>query len=403
MLPFCSGGSARSSGHFVFTQLMHHLPLHIPLHTFRRRVAKYEGHRYVKRFSCWEQFLCMAFAQLTGRESLRDIELCLRAHQAKLFHLGISARVARSTLADANERRDWRIYADFAQTLIATARRLYAGEALGVEFDQTVYALDSSTIDLCLSVFPWAPAVHAGCGGIKLHTLLDMRGAIPTVIRVTPQHHDVHMLDHLVPEPGAIYVMDRAYLDFARLHHLHQCGAFFIMRAKKHLRAQRRYSHSVTNRAVVVCDQTVVLARSVARQDYPVGLRRLRLRDPDTGESIVLLTNQFTLPADTLGALYRQRWQVEIFFKWIKQHLRIKAFFGTSLNAVKTQVWIAVSVYVLVAIVRKRFATPASLYTLLQILSLSLFEKIPLKMLFAQCALHETQPPSANQLNLFTD
>ena len=310
-----------SSGRFVFTQLMRHLPQH----TFRRLVAKYDGHRYIKRFSCFDQFLCMAFAQLTGRESLRDIELCLRAHQAKLFHLGISARVARSTLADANERRDWRIYADFAQTLITTARRLYAGEALGVELAQTVYALDSSTIDLCLSVFPWAPAVHSGCGGIKLHTLLDIRGAIPTVIQITPaQQHDVHMLDHLVPEPGAIYVMDRAYLDFTRLHHLHQCGAFFIMRAKKHLRAQRRYSHPVTDRAVVICDQTVVLARPIARQDYPEGLRRLRLRDPDTGESIVLLTNQFTLPADTLGALYRQRWQVEIFFKWIKQHLRIK-------------------------------------------------------------------------------
>ncbi|HEY9540134.1 MAG TPA: IS4 family transposase, partial [Luteimonas sp.] len=335
---------------------------------------------------------------------LRDIELCLRAHQTKLFHLGIRGRVARSTLADANERRDWRIHADFAQTLIGTARRLYADEPLGVDLAHTVYALDSSTIDLCLSVFPWARAVHAGHGGIKLHTLLDIRGAIPTVLHVTPaQQHDVHMLDRLVPETGAIYLMDRAYLDFVRLYQLHCAGAFFVMRAKKNLRTQRRYSHRVQDRAVVACDQAVILARDVARARYPTVLRRLRLRDPNTGESIVLLTNQFALPAATIGALYRQRWQVELFFKWIKQHLRIKAFFGTSANAVKTQVWIAVSVYVLIAIVRKRCGSRASLYEWLQILSVTLFEQTPLDEMFAAPARLNSDEGAAKQLILFGD
>lgn len=382
-------------GGLVFTQLMQHLPLH----TFRRLVNRYGGHRYVKRFSCMDQFLCMAFAQLTGRESLRDIEMCLRAHQAKLYHMGVRGHIARSTLADANERRDWRIYADFAQGLIATARRLYATESLGVELEQTVYALDSSTIDLCLSVFPWARAMHAGCGGIKLHTLLDVRGAIPSVIHVAPaQQHDVHMLDQLLPEPGAIYLMDRAYLDFARLRRLQQAGAFFIMRAKKNLQVARRSSHPVQDRAQVMCDQTVVLSRPVAWERYPMPLRRLRLRDVDTGGSIVLLTNQFDLPATTIGALYRQRWQVEIFFKWIKQHLRIKAFFGTSPNAVKTQIWIAVSVYVLIAIVRKRLNTSVSLYELLQVLSVTLFEQTALERVFAPPPMHTFHDPADNQL-----
>ena len=379
----------------VFTQLMQHLPLH----TFRRLVDRYDGHRYVKRFSCMDQFLCMAFAQLSGRESLRDIETCLRAQHAKLYHMGLRGRVARSTLADANERRDWRIYADFAQGLIATARRLYATESLGVELQQTVYALDSSTIDLCLSVFPWARAMHAGRGGIKLHTLLDVRGAIPSVIRVAPaQQHDVHMLDHLLPEHGAIYLMDRAYLDFVRLHRLQQAGAFFIMRAKKNLQVARRSSHPVHDRAQVVCDQTVVLSRPVAWERYPMPLRRLRLRDTDTGGNIVLLTNQFDLPATTIGALYRQRWQVEIFFKWIKQHLRIKAFFGTSPNAVKTQIWIAVSVYVLIAILRKRLNTSVSLYELLQVLSVTLFEQTALECVFASPPIHTFHDPADNQL-----
>ena len=387
-------------GRYVFAQLMQHLPLH----TFRRAVARYDGNRYAKRFSCLDQFLCMAFAQLTGRESLRDIEVCLRAHEAKLYHLGIRSRIARSTLADANERRDWRIYAEFAQALIAIARRLYANEPLGVELAQTAYALDSTTIDVCLSVFPWARAPHAGHGAIKLHTLLDLRGAIPTVVHLSAaKWHDVHMLDQLVPEPGAIYVMDRGYLDFARLYRLHCEGAFFLMRAKKNLRVRRRYSHPPADRCAIRCDQTVVLARPIAHNDFPAPLRRVRVRDVDSGGSIVLITNHFALPATTLSALYRHRWQIEIFFKWIKQHLRIKAFFGTSVNAVKTQVWIAVAVYVLVAIVRKRLASHASLYELLQILSVTLFEKDELPRVLAQHRPPEFEDPTANQLILFDD
>jgi hypothetical protein len=387
-------------GRYVFAQLMRHLPLH----TFRRVVAHYEGDRYVKRFSCLDQFLCMAFAQLTGRESLRDIEVCLRAHQAKLYHLGIRGTVARSTLAEANEKRDWRIYEAFAQRLIATARRLYANEPLEVELAQTAYALDSTTIELCLSVFPWARAPHAGRGGIKLHTLLDIRGAIPTVIHMSEaKRHDVHMLDQLVPQPGAIYLMDRAYLDFARLYRLHCEGAFFLMRAKQNLRVTRRYSHPVLDRRIVVCDQTVVLSREVARADYPHPLRRLRLRDPESGKTIVLLTNHFALPAQTVSALYRQRWQIEIFFKWIKQHLRIKAFFGTSPNAVKTQVWIAVAVYVLIAIVRKRLRCQASLYEILQILSVTLFEQTALECVLACPVSQLDDDHDCNQLILFAD
>lgn len=387
-------------GQYVFAQLMQHLPLH----TFRRLVVKYGGNRYIKRFSCLDQYLCMAFAQLTGRESLRDIEVCLRAHQAKLYHLGIRSRVARSTLADANEQRDWRIYAEFAQALIATARRLYAAEPLGVELAQTAYALDSTTIELCLSVFPWARAVPPGHAGIKLHTLLDLRGAIPAIVHVSEAlQHDIHMLDQIVPEPGAIYVMDRGYLDFERLYRIHCEGAFFLMRAKRNLCVTRRYSHAVTDRTAIACDQTVMLSRQIARNDYPVPLRRLRVRDTDDGGSIVLLTNHFALPAATISALYRHRWQIEIFFRWIKQHLRIKAFFGTSPNAVKTQVWIAVSIYVLIAIVRKRLAVDASLYELLQILSLTLFEQDTLSCVFAQRASQEFDDPATKQLILFTD
>lgn len=385
---------------YVFAQLMQHLPWH----TFRRLVAKYDGNRYVKRFSCVDQYLCMAFAQLTGRESLRDVEVCLRAHHDKLYRMGLRSRVARSTLADANEQRDWRIYAGFAQALIATARRLYADEPLAWELTQTAYALDSTTIDLCLSVFPWARAVAPGHGGIKLHTLLDLRGAIPTMIQVTPARgHDVRVLQQLVPEPGAIYVMDRGYLDFAALYRIHCEGAFFLMRAKKHLRATRRYSHAVTDRNTIACDQTVVLSRQVARKDYPAPLRRLRARDIDAGGSIVLLTNHFALPATTVGALYRNRWQIEIFFKWIKQHLRIKAFFGTSANAVKTQVWIAVSIYVLIAIVRKRLKAEASLYELLQILSVTLFEQDTLQCVLARPVSHLADKHPAKQLILFGD
>lgn len=387
-------------GRFVFTQLMQHLPLH----TFHRCVARFDGNRYVKRFSCLDQFLCMAFAQLTGRESLRDITLCLRAHAAKLYHLGIRGHVARSTLADANERRDWRIYAQFAQSLIATARRLYADEPLDIELAHTAYALDSTIIELCLSVFPWARAVQAGHGGIKLHTLLDIRGAIPTVIHLSEsrQHH-VPMLDRIVPEPGAIYLMDRGYLDFERLYRLHCEGAFFLMRTKKNLRVCRRYSHRVTDRSRIGCDQTVVLARAVARNRDPAPLRRMRIRDPDRGQSIILLTNHFALPALTIGALYRYRWQIEIFFKWVKQHLRIKAFYGTSPNAVKTQVWIAVAVYVLIAIVRKRLRLTTSLYELLQILSVTLFEQTSLECALQHRGQHVSDTQVANQLILFAD
>lgn len=387
-------------GRFVFTQLMQHLPMH----TFRRLVAKFDGNRYVKRFACLDQFLCMAFAQLTGRESLRDIEICLRAHQAKLYHLGIRGHVARSTLADANEQRDWRIYAEFAQSLIATARRLYANEPLDIELAHTAYALDSTTIELCLSVFPWARAMHPGRGGLKVHTLLDIRGAIPTVISFSEsRQHDVHMLDELVPEPGAIYLMDRAYLDFERLYRFHCEGSFFLMRTKKNLRVRRRYSHPVSDRTLIGCDQTVVLTRDVVRKKYPSPLRRVRVRDPDSDQSIVLLTNHFALPAATISALYRHRWQIEIFFKWIKQHLRIKAFFGTSPNAVKTQIWIAVAVYVLIAIVRKRLQLTTSLYELLQILSVTLFGQTPLECALRRQELQLSADDDANQLILFPD
>ena len=389
-----------NQGRYVFAQLMQHLPLH----TFRRLVTKYGGNHYAKSFSCLDHYLCMAFAQLTGRESLRDIEVCMRAHQAKLYHLGFRSRIARSTLADANEHRDWRIYAEFAQALIATARRLYAAEPLGMELTETAYALDSTTIELCLSVFPWARAPHAGCGAIKLHTLLDIRGAIPTVIHLSEARwHDVHMLDQIIPEPGAIYIMDRAYLDFARLYRFHCEGAFFLMRAKKPLRVTRRYSHAVADRSTIACDQTVVLSREVAQAKYPAPLRRLRARDTQSGASIVLLTNHFALPATTISALYRRRWQIEIFFKWIKQHLRIKSFFGTTPNAVKTQVWIAVSVYVLIAIVRKRLGATASLYELLQILSITLFEQDSLESIFARHLLHDSDTSTAKQLILFPD
>jgi hypothetical protein len=387
-------------GRFVFAQLMQHLPMH----TFRRLVTKFGGNRYVKRFACLDQFLCMAFAQLSGRESLRDIEICLRAHQAKLYHFGIRGHVARSTLADANEQRDWRIYAEFAQSLIATARRLYVNEPLDIELAHTTYALDSTTIELCLSVFPWARAMHPGRGGLKVHTLLDIRGAIPTVISFSEsRQHDVHMLDELVPEPGAIYLMDRAYLDFERLYRFHCEGSFFLMRTKKNLRVRRRYSHPVSDRTLIGCDQTVVLMRDVVRKKYPSPIRRVRVRDPDSGQSITLLTNHFALPAATISALYRHRWQIEIFFKWIKQHLRIKSFFGTSPNAVKTQIWIAVAVYVLIAIVRKRLHLTASLYELLQILSVTLFEQTPLEYALRRQELQLPDDGDANQLILFPD
>ena len=360
-----------NQGKLVFAQIVDHLPLT----TFRRCVARYGGEHKVKHFSCLDQYLCMAFAQLTWRESLRDIEACLRAHSTKLYHLGIRGNVARNTLANANATRDWRIYCDFAQHLIGIARRLYAEEPLGIELKDTVYALDSTTIDLCLSVFSWAP-FRSTKAAVKLHTLLDLRGSIPSFIFISDgKFHDVNVLDYLVPEPGAFYVMDRAYIDFERLDRLNDAASFFVTRAKSNFRAQRRYSRAVDRATGLVCDQTVVLTGFYSRKGFETPLRRIKFNDPETGKRLVFLTNNFALPALTITQLYRLRWRVELFFKWIKQHLRIKAFFGTTENAVKTQIWIAVSVYVLVAIVKKRLDCSASLYEMLQILSVTMFER----------------------------
>ena len=372
----CEGsiaGGIDVPGKLVFAQVMEHLPLH----TFRRFVTRYAGERKVKSFSCLDQFLCMAFAQLTYRESLRDIEACLRAQRSKLYHLGIRSTVARNTLANANAVRDWRIYADFAQSLIAIARPLYADEPFGVDLKETVYALDTTTIDLCLSVFPWAP-FRSTKAAVKLHTLLDLRGNIPTFIHISDgKMHEVNILDQLLPEPGAFYIMDRGYLDFERLYRFHEAGSFFVTRAKSNLKVQRRYSHPVDRATGLICDQTVVLTGFYSHKGFEAPLRRIRFNDPETDKTLIFLTNNFALPALTITELYRCRWQVELFFKWIKQHLRIKAFFGTSENAVKTQIWIAVSVYVLVAIVKKRLQLSASLYEILQILSLTMFETNP--------------------------
>jgi hypothetical protein len=386
-----------NSGKLVFAQITQHLPLT----TFRRCVARYDGEHKVKSFSCLDQYLCMAFAQLTYRESLRDIEACLRAQADKLYHMGIRSRVSRSTLADANEVRDWRIYAEFAHSLIGVARRLYAQESFGVELKETVYALDASTIDLCLSMFPWAP-FRSTKAAIKLHTLLDLRGNIPTFLHISDgKLHDVNVLDLLLPEAGAFYIMDRGYIDFERLYRLHAAGSFFVTRAKSNLKAQRRYSHPVDRSTGLICDQTIVLTGFYSRQDFDTPLRRIKFKDPETGKRLVFLTNNFALPAITVAELYRCRWQVELFFKWIKQHLRIKVFFGTSENAVKSQIWIAVSVYVLVAIVKKRLNLSASLYEMLQILSLTMFERVPLDQLLADVVTDDIQAISDNQLNLF--
>jgi hypothetical protein len=385
-------------GKLVFAQLMQHLPLT----TFRRCVTRYRGTFKVKSFSCLDQFLCMAFAQLTFRESLRDIEVCLRAQSSKLYHLGIRSVVARNTLANANAVRDWRIYADFAQSLIGIARPLYAQESFGVDLRETVYALDTTTIDLCLSVFPWA-VFRTAKAAIKLHTLLDLRGNIPTFIHITDgKVHEVNILDQLLPEPGAFYIMDRGFLDFERLYRFHEAGSFFVTRGKSNLKVQRRYSHPVDRETGLICDQSVVLTGFYSHQGFQAPLRRIRFKDPETAKPLIFLTNNFVLPAFTITELYRCRWQVELFFKWIKQHLRIKAFFGTSENAVRSQIWIAVSAYVLVAIVKKRLRLSASLYEILQILSLTMFEKIPLDQLLAQTMTGEIQRVSDNQLILFT-
>ena len=386
-----------NQGKLVFAQIMEHLPLT----TFRRCVARYGGEHKVKHFSCLDQYLCMAFAQLTWRESLRDIEACLRAHSTKLYHLGIRGNVARNTLANANATRDWRIYCDFAQHLIGIARRLYAEEPLGIELKDTVYALDSTTIDLCLSVFSWAP-FRSTKAAVKLHTLLDLRGSIPSFIFISDgKFHDVNVLDYLVPEPGAFYIMDRAYIDFERLARLNDAGSFFVTRAKSNFRAQRRYSRAVDRATGLVCDQTVVLTGFYSRKGFEAPLRRIKFNDPETGKRFVFLTNNFALPALTITQLYRLRWRVELFFKWIKQHLRIKAFFGTTENAVKTQIWIAVSVYALVAIVKKRLDCSASLYEMLQILSVTMFERMPINQLLSQQSQASDERVSLNQLSLF--
>ena len=387
-----------NAGKTLFAQLMDFLPWS----TFKRYVTRYGGDKGVRTMSCAEQFRVMAFAQLTYRESLRDIEVSLSVQASKLYHMGFREPIRRSTLADANESRDWRIYADFATRLIIQARKLYASEDLGLELSNTVYALDSTTIDLCLSLFPWA-LFRTTKSAVKMHTLLDLRGNIPSFIHISDgKLHDVHALDLLTPEAGAIYVMDRGHVDFRRLQRLHLAGTFFVTRAKSNLKAHRVYSAQTDRSTGVVCDQTIALDGFYTRQDYPTHLRRVRFNDPETGKSLVFLTNQTILPAATICALYKSRWQVELFFKWIKQHLRIKQFFGTSENAVKTQIWIAVSVYVLVAIVRKRLNLDVSLYTLLQVLSLTLFEKMPLQQAFPDSKHRSESLGICNQLNLFT-
>ena len=385
------------AGQSLFAQLMEF----VPWTTFARLVERYGGDHRVRTLTCGEQYRAMAFAQLTYRESLRDIETCLAAQAAKLYHMGFREPVRRSTLADANETRDWRIYAALAQTLIVQARKLYAGEDLGLDLKNTVYALDSTTIDLCLSVFPWAH-FRSTKSAVKMHTLLDLRGDIPSFIHISDgKLHDVHALDMLVPEAGAIYVMDRAYIDFGRLYGLHQAGAFFVTRAKSNLNAHRVYSASTDRTGGVIADQTITLDGTRSRQDYPVHLRRIRFKDPETGKTLVFLTNQTTLPASTICDLYKSRWKVELFFKWIKQHLRIKRFYGTSENAVKTQIWIAVSVYVLVAIVRKRLNIEASLYTLMQVFSVAIFEKVAMRTAFLPGAYGSDGDIENKQLNLF--
>jgi len=386
-----------NQGRTVFAQIMEFLSHD----EFRRCVDRYDGNRRIRMLSCWEQFLALAFAQLTYRESLRDIEVCLAAHQSKLYHSGFRAPVKRSTLADASEGRDWRIYADFAQSLISVARPLYADEDLGLDLDATVYALDATTIDLCLALFPWAHFRRAK-GAVKLHTMIDLHGSIPVFIHITDgKVHDVNVLDLLVPEPGAYIVMDRGYLDFERLYQLHQHLNFFVIRAKANLQFQRRYSHPVDKSTGVRSDQTIMLTGPKSSQLYPTALRRVSYYSAEMDKRLVFLTNNFSLPSPTVAALYRCRWQVELFFKWIKQHLRIKRFYGNSDNSVKTQIWIAVGVYVLIAIIKKRLGLAHSLYTILQILSLTLFEKMPISSLFSEVDDSMVIGASANQLELF--
>ena len=386
-----------NTGRTLFAQVMDFLPLH----QFRKCVRRYRGGYKVQSFSCLDQFLCMAFAQLTYRESLRDIESCLRAAGPKLYHMGIGSRISRSTLADANEHRDWRIYADFAQVLIAIAKDLYGNEDFGVELDSTAYALDSTTIDLCVALFPWAHYQRTK-GAIKLHTLLNLRGSIPEFIHISDgKLHDVKVLDILIVEPGAFYVMDRGYVDFARLYAMHQSLAFFVTRAKRRFQFSRRYSRPVDKTTGLQCDQTIILTGVDTATYYPAPMRRIVYFDAETDNRFIFLTNNFLLPALTIALLYKARWRVELFFKWIKQHLRIKAFYGTSENAVKTQIWIAVAVYVLIAIVKKRLCLDRSLYTILQVLSVTVFEKTPILQVFYDWYYTNRNTAYYNQLSLF--
>ena len=386
-----------NTGKLLFTQLMDF----VPWSSFARSVVRYGGDYRMRSFSCAEQYRAMAFAQLTYRESLRDIEACLNAQPNKLYAMGFRTPVRRSTLADANELRDWRIYAELAQRLMAQARKLYAQESLGIDLNAAAYALDSTTIELCLSLFPWAH-FRPTDSAIKMHTLLDLRGSIPAFIRITTaMKDDVSILDQIVCQPGAYYIMDRGYLDFDRFYRIHLAGAFFVTRAKRNLDARRLYSNTTDKQRGILADQTIALNQYRSHRDYPSHLRRIRYRDPETGKNLVFLTNQFTLPAVTVCALYKSRWQIELFFKWIKQHLRIKVFFGTSENAVKTQIWIAVSVYLLVAIVKKHLDLPGSLYTLLQVLSVTLFEKMPISQALQQTDYTNPNPIQPSQLILF--
>jgi hypothetical protein len=386
-----------NTGKTLFAQLMDFLPWT----TFTRIVNRYGGDRYAKSLTCADQFRVMAFAQLTYRESLRDIEACMSAQAGKLYHMGFREQIKRATLADANEKRDWHIHADFAQRLVGQARRLYAGDSFGIELANAAYALDATTIDLCLSVFPWA-RYQTTTSAVKLHTLLDLRGNIPSFIHISNgKMGDVRALDILTFEPGAIYVMDRGYLDFARLYVLHQSPAFFVIRPKSNTQWRRLYSAPVDRSTGLICDQTIVLTGVTTHRDYPERLRRIRFKDPNTGKTLVFVTNNFELPALSICALYKARWQVELFFKWIKQHLRIKKFYGTSENAVKSQIWIAVSVYVLIAIVKKRLNLDASLYELLQVLSVIPFEKITLQQAFTSNDHIDGDSDHCNQLNLF--
>ena len=386
-----------NSGKIIFSQIMEFLPSY----EFRLCVNRYRGQYKIKSFSCWDQFLCMSFAQLTYRESLRDIQACLRGNQQKLYHMGFRGNISRNTLAHANQVRDWRIYGDFAHVLIGQARILYAQEDFGVQLKQTVYAFDATTIDLCLSLFPWAQ-FRQRKGAIKLHTLMDLRGSIPTLIFVTHgKVHEVNLLDDLPIEPGAVYIFDRGYLDFARLYKIHRAGAFFVIRAKSNFRFRRLYSQKANKAKGIQADQIIELHGFYARRDYPDRLRRIRFYDAEKKKRLIFLTNNFILPATTIAELFRCRWKIELFSKWVKQHLRIKAFYGTSENAVKTQIWIAISAYVLVAIIKKKLKVEASLYTMLQILSVSLFEKTPLFQLLSQIKPDEKEDDSSNQLKLF--